>query len=123
MKLSENMLNFLGYTYETCEDGIDFIEAGFAVGLAYPLGIKSALDNGLIVQASHTLKFPEKGEPILPGCPYGRTFSGYRLTPLGVEIGRYGNLMRSKAKTQDQRSGYVKAAQYVLDARQRSAAS
>lgn len=77
MKLSENMLNFLGYAVE--QGG--FVTRREAVGLAYTLGITSALNNGLI-EAS-TTRF------------------GYVLTERGRELGEIGVRLRSKETASD----------------------
>lgn len=86
MKLSQNMLNFLGYLSEKDNKWCDYKMAN---GLAYELGIKAALKNGLIIEKSH----------------------GYVLTQLGKEIGAIGKRMRQEGKD----SVYVAMGQLILD--------
>jgi hypothetical protein len=90
MKLSENMLNFLGYAVE--EKG--FVSKDMAVGLAYPFGVASAVKNGLIEPHSYTWE-GHFASPI-PGVPSRGSVEGYQLTERGRALGEIGKRMRDR---------------------------
>lgn len=114
MKLSANMLNFLGYMYADRPHA--WCDHREAVGLAYPFGVKSALKNGLIEPATFTLE-PPVGIPPIPGAPYGKTWDGYRLTVLGRKLGAIGARMRALHEGYNGPSWppYIKDAQALFD--------
>jgi hypothetical protein len=95
LKLSENMLNFLGYLFEGDEVNSHehWCPAWDAVALAYPFGIASAVENKLI-------------EEFIWDGP------GYRLTDRGKAIGKLGEDMR---KYSGVKSGFIRHAQLLLD--------
>lgn len=66
MKLSQNMLNFLGYMHENSERWKDYgCERSEAIALAYPFGVASAIKNGLITEVwSDHFFLTKKGEVI-----------------------------------------------------------
>lgn len=118
MPLSRNMLNFLGYALERPGELAGFVERDMAVGLGYPFGIKSMLKQGLIVEGDYQIPLPKEGERLLPGCPYGEISEGYRLTPLGAQVGYVG--MRARAAGGGYNGphweAYVAEGQEVIDA-------
>lgn len=84
MKLSDNMLNFLGYL---AEKPSGWCSTKMAIGLAYPFGVKAAVKNGLIEPSIFTLERTNFDLPPLPGFPYGASCEGYRLTERGRTVG------------------------------------
>lgn len=88
MKLSHNMLNFLGWAYEQN----NFLSYDMCMGLATYLGLKAALKNGLLEGATHTLTVGSRGP--IPGVPYGHTYKGFKLTEKGRTLGEIGAEMR-----------------------------
>jgi hypothetical protein len=98
MKLSENMMNFLGYL---AENPPHWCDTPMAIGLAYPFGVKSAVNNGLIEPRN----------------------AGFGLTELGKEIGSIGVEMRwVRPRIPGFHVPFVLEAQAVLNRRQRQAA-
>lgn len=116
MKLSMNMLDFLGYLGE---GDAHWCDRRTAVALAYPFGIKSALKNGLIEDRVWRLDLPDDPAKICPGLPYGRSFDGYGLTALGRELAAVGKEMRAAGGGYNSptRPPFVERAQALLDQR------
>lgn len=116
MKLSANMLNFLGYLADDQAMLGHWVERRDAIALAYPFGIASALKNGLIVEADYTIPFPKEGRDWLPGCPYGLTESGFKLTDLGKRLGAVGARMRAERAWRDPSPFIAEATSILKDA-------
>ena len=96
MKLSQNMLNFLGYMLEY-EERFDLpLDTQTATALAYPFGIQSATFNGLITESGR------------------RSFA---LTEFGRQVGAIGHAMRrdTRPNEQDARQTFVKRGQEIID--------
>ena len=101
MKLSETMLNFLGYMHEQEVIGRTTVNDRICVGLASFLGIRTAVLNGLIEEAS---------------------FNSYRLTDFGRQVGAIGRSMRSDTRPGEKiaREAFVKRGQEVINIASRS---
>lgn len=115
MKLSQTMLNFLGYM---ASDSLGWCSYEMGVGLAYSLGIKAALKNKLIEESAYTIELPKDPSKFLPGCPYGRTTEGFMLTDLGRELAAIGVEMRNARRRWGECPDFVARAQALLDQRQ-----
>jgi len=96
MKLSQNMLNFLGYMIEQ-EEGFGLpVDTRTATALAYPFGIQSATFNDLITES-------------------GRR--GFVLTEFGRQVAAIGRDMRRDTRPNDlaDRQDFVKRGQEIID--------